>query len=160
MLGSIVGNAWTDFRGMGRGSATRTLWAGIRSAAEQFGAPLPSWREVNQARAWAAEQVRAARTFTRAPDTETDWSRMIATTANSRPLAERDAAPRHTFVYQIARTIEGESLIEWRTASLGRTPPTTVGDLRDQVTETVAQEYPGEEGEELAFTGVGFVAAV
>lgn len=155
-LGSVVGNAWQDFTGQGRGSATAALWADIRAAAEATGLPRPSFGEVNAARAWAARQPAAAAAFRRAGDTETDWSRMTTTVANSRALNERNAAPRFVAYWQMDRTVDGETVTEWRMNGLGRTPPTDVGFLRDQLMETAQMEYG--ELEDATFNGVAFIA--
>lgn len=159
-LGSITGNAWSDFKGQGRGSATRALWAGIRAAAESTGIGLPSFRDVNAARAWAGAQVSAARNFGRAPDSETDFTRMVATVSNSRGLAQRDATPRFTVRWQ-ATYMEGDQQVtSWYTHSLGRNLPLSVGDLRDQLTDIASAglgDSPPVEGE---FNGTAFIAAM
>lgn len=157
-LGSVVGNAWTDFAGQGRGSATAALWAGIKAASASTGSPLPSFAEVNAARAWAGGQVRAARNFRRAPATETNWAEMTATVAQSRPLAERDASPRYAVYWQMDVEVAGETGTEWRMNGLGRTPPTSVGDLVEQLQETAKEEYGELEG--ATFNGTAFIAAI
>lgn len=159
-LGSITGNAWRDFTGQGRGSATRALWQAIRSAAQNTGAALPSFREVNAARAWAGSQVAAARTFRRADSSETDFSGMTATVANSRPLSQRDAEPRYTVRYQLSYMEGDQQTTSWFTHSIGRNLPSSVGDLRDQLDDLAASglgDSPPAEGE---FTGTAFIAAM
>lgn len=157
-LGNIVGNAWQDFRGQGRGSATRALWQAINSAAQRTGLPKPSFAEVNRARAWAAEQGRAARQFARAASSETDWSRMMATVSRSRPLEQRDAAPRRAVYWQSSHLEDDQPVIDWHMHSIGRNLPSSVGDLREQLQEAAAMglgttpPVPGE------FTGVAFIA--
>ena len=159
-LGNIVGNAWTDFRGQGRGSATRALWSAIGETAARLGQAKPTFAQVNQVRAWAAQQPSAMRAFVRAAASETDLSRMTATVSRSRPLAQRDASPRYVAYWRMQyQTTEG-AVTEWRVSSLGRSQPASVGDLRDQLTEIAAQGLFGSPPTEAEFTGEAFIAAL
>lgn len=159
-LGSIVGNAWTDFRGQGRGSATRALWSALTETSQRTGIPRPSWPDVNAVRAWASRQPAAMRNFSRAAASETDFSSLTTTVARSRPLAERNASPRYVAYWRLSyQTTEGE-VTEWRASSLGRLQPTSVGDLRDQLTQIAAQGLEGSPPTEAEFTGEAFIAAM
>lgn len=159
-LGSITGNAWRDFTGQGRGSATRALWQAIRSASEQTGVKMPSFRDVNAARAWAGSQVQAARSFARAAASETNLAGMIATVANSRSLAQRDAEPRYTVRWQASYMEGDERVTSWFTHSLGRNLPSSVGDLRDQLDEIASTGLGDSPPQEAEFTGTAFIAAM
>lgn len=121
---------------------------------------MPSFRDVNRARAWASGQAAAARNFQRAAPTESNWQGMIATVANSRGLAQRDAAPRYTARAQFSYMEGDEPVTSWVTYSLGSNLPPTVGDLYDQLSDIASQGMGDSPPVEAEFTGTAFVAAM
>lgn len=159
-LGNIVGNAWSDFTGRGRGSATAALWQAIQETSERLGVPKPTFREVNQVRAWASQQPASMRRFGRADSSETDLSGMVSTVSRSRPLAQRDASPRYLAYWRMQYQTGEGPVTEWRVSALGRSLPGSVGDLRDQLTEIASQGLFGSPPTEAEFTGDAFIAAM
>lgn len=148
----ILGEGWQ------RGGMKGT-WAAIREQAQEQGSPLPTFLDVTRLYSFAASQRNVAERAAKAPDTETNMTPYITPVARSRSLEQRNALPRFTVSYEIENPEEEGGGTQWYERSLGGVLPSSLGEVRQDIEDSIALEEDESPPTGAMFTGNFFIAA-